>query len=89
MSGGHFDYRQYLLNDIASEIERVVERNDSSEVDEFGDKIGYGYNEETLKYFKEAIVLLKKCGKMVHDIDYLICGDYSEDTFLIEIKKKD
>ena len=47
MSGGHFDYVQYKLEDVAEEIQRIVDNNTSQEVDEWGQLIGRNYSDET------------------------------------------
>ena len=31
MSGGHFDYKQYEIENIADEIEQIILNNDSEE----------------------------------------------------------
>ena len=36
MSGGHFDYRQIQMWDMAEEIKELVESNDDQTLDEFG-----------------------------------------------------
>lgn len=80
MSGGEFNYRQYVLLDIAERIEHFVTTNDSNEVNDYEETIGRHYNEKTIKYFKKTIELLKKAHKRVHKIDYLLSGDTEEDS---------
>jgi hypothetical protein len=36
MSGGHFKYQQYRLNDIASQIKELIESNDDESLNEWG-----------------------------------------------------
>lgn len=43
------------------------------------------YSEETLQIFKETVQELRKTAFLVQRIDWLLCGDDSEDTFLQEI----
>ena len=71
MSGGHFDYKQYHLEDIASEIEELIDRNDGF----------YDYSKETLEEFKNAIPLLRKAAIYAQRIDWLVSGDDGEDDF--------
>ena len=82
MSGGHFDYQQYRLNDIATMIDELIASNDDPTLDEFGNRRGHGYNPSTLTRFKVASHALKKTATMVQQIDWLVSGDDGEDTFL-------
>lgn len=77
MSGGHFEYQQYHIDDIVREIEDLIETNDCT------DGWGYkrGYSEETLAKFEEALTTLRRAAIMAQRIDWLISGDDSEDTF--------
>lgn len=88
MSGGHFNYSQFRFYDIKDQIEDIINDNDSELVDKWGDKIGFGYSKETLVEFRKAIEYLKLAGVYVHCIDYLISGDYSEDSFHEALKEK-
>ena len=54
MSGGHFDYDQYKISQIAESIESLIYKNDSQEKNEWGDSVGYGFSEETITEFKKA-----------------------------------
>ena len=75
MSGGHFDYKQFRIEDIAVEIERIVQSGGTSE---------YGtttLSPETLARFKEAVATLRLAADMANKIDYLLSGDDSEETF--------
>ena len=69
MSGGHFDYKQFEINMLYYDIERYADKNEPE------------YSPEILVKFKEAVEHLKTSSEMVHIIDYLICGDYGEETF--------
>jgi hypothetical protein len=37
MSGGHFQYKQWEIGNIADEVEQLILTNDSEEKDEWGD----------------------------------------------------
>jgi hypothetical protein len=82
MSGGHFDYDQFSMGQIADEIERLIEINDSEETDAYGDKIGYFFPHEIIKRFKEAVQTLRIAQVMAQRIDWLVSGDDSEESFL-------
>lgn len=77
MSGGYFEYLQYRIDDIVSEIVYLIETND--EADEYGYK--RSYSEETLTKFKEALTTLRRGAIMTQRIDWLVSGDDGEDSF--------
>lgn len=79
MSGGHFDYDQYKLEDIADEIERIIKRN--SEMDYLQ------FSEHTLSEFRIAIGLLRKANLYTQRIDWLVSGDDGEETFHERLKE--
>ena len=81
MSGGHFDYVQYKLEDIADEIERIVQENDSNEVNEWGYRIGKNYSDETLYEFMLGVTFILAAATYIQRIDYLLSGDDGEDSF--------
>jgi hypothetical protein len=81
MSGGHFQYKQYELGYIADEIEQLILDNDSEEVNEYGDKKGYGYSPETILVFEYARNALLQAQIYVQRIDWLVSGDDGEDSF--------
>jgi hypothetical protein len=77
MSGGHFDYKQYQIEDIADEIEELIEDN------LFKDEYGYcrNYSEKTLDTFVEAVKALRIAEVYATRVDWLVSGDDGEDTF--------
>ncbi len=77
MSGGHFEYRQYLMREIAEEIENLIRTND--QVDEWGHS--RNYSPETLAKFQQAAQTVREAAEMVHRIDWLVSGDDGEDSF--------
>lgn len=83
MSGGHFDYQQYHLNDIAMGIKELIGHNGVKNEDGYG----YDFNNKTIKEFKTAIELLEKAAVYVQRIDWLISGDDGEDTFHERLKE--
>lgn len=72
MSGGHFDYQQYRLTDIASSIEEAIAHNVSDE---------YAFTPETIAEFRKAVKLLRVAQVYAQRIDWLLSGDDGEDTF--------
>ena len=95
MSGGHFDYGQYKLEQIADSIERVIEGNKKEVADEdrwdevWDDRIYYyDYPDEVIEKFKEAVNLLRKAQIYAHRVDWLISCDDGEQTFLERLKEQ-
>ena len=69
MSGGHFDYQQYRINDIAHEIDRLVASGD--------------YEPAEVTEFRKGIAALKRAAVYVQRIDWLVSGDDGPDSFHI------
>lgn len=86
MSGGHFDYAQYRINDIAEEIDQLIVDNDSTEKDEWGQEIGRHYPPEIIEQFKKGSKLLKKAQVYAQRVDWLVSGDDDEDSFVERLK---
>jgi hypothetical protein len=82
MSGGHFDYAQYRINDIAVEIDEVIESNDDQTPNEWGEKKGNEYPPAIIEKFKEAAHTLRQAEEMAQRVDWLLSGDDGEDSFL-------
>jgi hypothetical protein len=81
MSGGHFEYQQYRLNDIASQIKELIESNDDESLNEWGYRRGKGYRAETIEKFKIAVDTLEKAAIMAQRVYWLVSGDDGEDSF--------
>jgi hypothetical protein len=81
MSGGHFNYKQHTLLDMADDIGSQILNNDSKEKNEWGDNIGNNYSPETIEEFERAMVVLKMAYVYTQRIDWLLSGDDGEDSF--------
>jgi hypothetical protein len=81
MSGGHFDYAQYRIEDIARGIEELVESNDDESLNEWGCRRGHGYSIETIEKFKTAVDTLRKAAIMAQRVDWLVSDGAAEDSF--------
>jgi hypothetical protein len=87
MSGGFFDHSQYTLNQIVMDIEDEIYYNDSEEVNEYNEKRGNGFSEDTMQEFKLAVWYLKQALVYTQRIDWLLSGDDGEETFHERLKK--
>jgi hypothetical protein len=81
MSGGHFDYAQYKIEWMADAIAQLIYENNSEELNQWGDKKGREYTDETISEFRAAVRLLRRAGIYTQRIDWLVSCDDGEDTF--------
>jgi hypothetical protein len=81
MSGGHFNYQQYIIGEIADDIKKLIATNNDESLNEYGEKIGRFYSEETIAQFENGEKLLRAAAIYVQRIDWLISGDDSESSF--------
>ena len=86
MSGGHFNYEQYKISQIADDIDQLVRDNNNQERNEFGDTKGNNFSAETIAEFKKGIEILKQAYVYAQRIDWLMSGDDGEDTFHERLK---
>lgn len=94
MSGGHFNYDQYRIRDTWEEIQNLLDKQGTeipkSEMygsrdyyDKYPDeKFNVTYPSEIQKIFIEAIEILKKAEIYTQRIDWYLCGDDGEESFL-------
>jgi hypothetical protein len=81
MSGGHFNYKQHTLLDMADDIGSEILTNDSTEKNEWGNNIGSHYSPETIAEFEKAVKALKLAYVYAQRIDWLLSCDDGEDSF--------
>lgn len=79
MSGGHFEYKQYYIDDIADKIEYKMVNQDCDEED--------GYTEETIQIMKDAVKALRKAAIYAQRIDWFLSGDDGEETLKIRLEE--
>jgi len=88
MSGGHFNYDQYKIEQIARDVEQLIIDNDSKELNEYGDEKGRAYSKETITEFKAAFNILQLAAIYAQRIDWLISGDDGENTFRERLERE-
>ena len=81
MSGGHFDYLQYRIHDIAEQIKELIASNEDKTPHEWGGFVGRHYSPETIQRFKEAEHTLRQAAEMAQRVDWLVSSDDSEESF--------
>lgn len=87
MSGGHFDHRDYVLQEIADTISEVIRGNYSKELDRWGEPKGHFFKENTIEEFSKAVLYLEMAKIYAHRIDWLLSGDDGEDSFHNRLKE--
>ncbi len=84
MSGGHFDYLQYQIRQIADEVEQLIIKNGTKREhrDAWEDEYHSKYSDEVIEKFKEGYLFLRKAEIYAQRIDWLVSGDDGEGSFL-------
>lgn len=92
MSGGHFEYKQYHVNELAEEMDRLIAKaakvaeeikdtpEDPSDPNYCWDRY-YLFSDETLAKFIEARDTLRRASVMAQRVDWLVSGDDGEESF--------
>jgi hypothetical protein len=91
MSGGHFDYNQYKIRDIADSVEQIIRNNNKKKEHpieySWESEYYYEYPPEVIEKFKEGLVILKLAEVYAQRIDWLLSGDDGDETFLERLKE--
>ena len=88
MSGGHFDYNQYRIDEMAEELQRLIDENDSTELNEYGEELGRHYPPEIIQRFKAGVYMLKTAAIYAQRIDWLVSGDDGEPEFMKRLNEE-
>jgi len=104
LSGGAFDYKQWHIEQIADDVEKLIERNGREktreELKEEGwrsddwyekypeDLYHYKYPDEVIEKFKEGLKVLRLAAVYAQRIDWLVSGDDGEESFLERLKEE-
>jgi len=94
MSGGHFDHKQYWINDIADTIERELNRQGKEKpkdelyfnklyYEEYPEEKFYQiYSDIVQEKMREAVKQLRIAAIYAQRIDWFLSGDDSEESFI-------
>lgn len=100
MSGGHFNYDQYKIEEIAEDIQQELDNQGKEKSDHelitMGDyyekypeeRFNPTYPENIQAEFKNAVKALNIAKVYAHRIDWYLSGDDGEDTFLMRLKEE-
>lgn len=109
MSGGRYEYKQYGFTDVIEDLKSLIEKNGKPKTKEEikaegwrdpdwyerypEDKFHHEYPDEVIEEFKNAIDIISRAQIYMHRIDWLLCGDDGDESFIkrlnAEIKKHD
>jgi hypothetical protein len=100
MSGGHFDYNQYRINDIVDSIENELSRQgkekpmnelyvDKEYFEKYPEeKFYYTYPEIIQEKMKEAVKQLKIATVYAQRVDWFLSGDDGEESFIKRLQEE-
>jgi hypothetical protein len=77
MSGGHFDYIEVCIEDVAEQICHLIANNKTK--NSWGES--YDFPDDVLERFKRTADSLKKVAQMARRVDYLVSGDDGIESF--------
>ncbi len=89
MSGGYFDYVQFRLNDTVEKIDCLLINKCYKNDCDSEDCEKKHYSGESIKIFQDAKLIIEKAILYIHEIDYFIDGDTSEESMIENIKNGD
>lgn len=84
ISGGHFDYVQYRIDEIIDGIEKIIELNGKKREEptsSWESEFVYEYPDDIIDEFKSGLRHLKIAKIYAQRIDWLVSGDDGEDSF--------
>lgn len=84
MSGGHFNYDQYKIEEIATEVERLIKENTES----LDGHWCANFSNETLEEFKNGLKALQVAAVYAQRIDWLVSCDDGEESFHRRLKEE-
>ena len=88
MSGGHFDYGQHTIRDIADEIQKVIDTNNDTTPDQFGYPRGRQYSPIVISKLYGAVAALRVAYVYAQRVDWLLSDDDGEESFLKHLEEE-
>lgn len=79
MSGGHYDYKCYAIEEFATRLKQDLLKNDWRE--NHPDNV-----QEMESALMESYTIIQRAAELAHAVEWLMGDDYSGDTFLTEFK---
>lgn len=88
MSGGHFDYQQYIIGTIADAIEDVIGANGTEDIDECGYDMNHNYSADVIIELKRGVRVLRQAQVFAQRADWLFSGDDGEKSFINRLSEE-
>jgi hypothetical protein len=88
VSGGHFDYGQDCIREIADDIQDVINENNDTTPDQFGYPRGRQYSPEVIAKLNEAVKHLHIAYVYAQRVDWLLSDDDGEESFLRRLEEE-
>ena len=100
MSGGHYDYKQYHIQEIAENIQEQLNRQGKLKPKEelwmsreyyieYPEEKSYPfYPEDVQKVMKDAVIILRKAYVYAQRIDWYLSGDDGDETFIERLEEE-
>ena len=81
MSGGHFNYKQFIIGDIETQLEEFIKgfEKKGTYVDEYDPYCNI--DKKFIVHCKDALYHLKMARIYTHRIDWVLSGDDDVETF--------
>jgi len=100
MSGGHFEYNQFKIRDIADDIQTELD-NQGKDIPEYElsyfadaylekypeERYNRIYRKDVQEEFKKAIKVLRQAEIYAQRVDWYLSGDDGEDSFISRLKE--
>lgn len=103
MSGGKWEYVQYRFTDVIDDLKSLIEKNGKEKTEQEmknegwrdpfwydkypEDRYHYRYPDEVIDEFKKAVDIMSRAQVYMHRVDWLLCGDDGDESFINRLKE--
>lgn len=89
MSGGHFGYVQCRFDGIIESLDSIIYDNNTELAGYIDDVYHYDHNlpDDIIEDVKLLRMRLAEDKIRLHNLDYLLCGDYNEESYRKTLKE--
>lgn len=87
MSGGTFNYKQYVIDEIADEIDVLIRFQGKTESGSYGIYTFEEFEPRVEEKLKEAVGILRKAAIYAQRVDWYLSGDDGDESFLRRLEE--
>lgn len=95
MSGGYFEFKQYVIDELVDRIERILPREDQPRDVDTDSYYGDSWTKnmvaecspETIQELRNAVRALKQAAIYAQRVDWFLSGDDGEESFHKRLKE--